>query len=396
MEKAKYLIIGNGIAGLSAVKEIRKRDKEGSIIMVTREPYLTYYRIKLTEYIAKDFHDYDLLVNDKNWYKENNIKVLLSKIVESLDVDNNKIRLDDSREIGYEKLLLATGSRPFIPPIAGKYKQGVVALRTLDDLIYIKNYFSECENIVVIGGGILGLEAAWSLKILGKKVSVIGRSFRLMPKQLDEEIGNKLEKRLTEEGIDIYLSSTVDEILGESEVNGVRLDNGMEIKTDSVLFSTGITPSIDIIRNTPIEFNKGIIVDNNLKTNIDNIYAAGDIVEVNGKLIGLWTSSNEQGKIAGLNMVGEDVEYTGLKPFTTLRLGDIKVFSVGDIQKFDKVYEYKDDDKLIHHKLFISDGKITGGILFGDIRDMGKLKNAVIEKINIDSYLEDNLPFVQR
>ncbi|NMB27189.1 MAG: NAD(P)/FAD-dependent oxidoreductase [Tissierellia bacterium] len=394
MEETKYLIIGNGIAGLSAAKEIRKRDKEGSIVMVTREPYLTYYRIKLTEYIGKDFQDDDLLVNGESWYKENNIKILLSKIVENLDVDNNKIRLDDSREIGYEKLLLATGSRPFIPPIAGKYKQGVVALRTLDDLIYIKNYFSECENIVVVGGGILGLEAAWSLKTLGKEVSVIGRSSHLMPKQLDEEIGNKLEERLTEEGIKIYLSSTVDEILGKSQVNGLRLDNGIEIKTDSVLFSTGIIPSIDIVRNTPIEFNKGIIVDNNLKTNVDNVYAAGDSIEVNGKSIGLWTSSNEQGRIAGSNMAGKPMEYTGLKPFTTLRLGDIKIFSVGDIEKFDKVYEYRDEDKSIHHKLFTSDGKITGGILFGDIKDMGKLKNAVTEKVSIDSYLEDNLPFV--
>ena len=396
MERTKYLIIGNGIAGLSAAKEIRNIDKEGSIIMVTREPYLTYYRIKLTEYIGKDFQDDDLLVNGEGWYKEKNIKVLLSKIVEDLDIDNDKIRLDDGMEIGYEKLLLATGSRPFIPPIAGKFKKGVLALRTLKDLRYIKDYFSECKNIAVVGGGLLALEAAWSLKTLGKKVTVVGRSSYLLKKQLDEEIGNKLGERLIEEGINICLSSTVDEILGETQVNGVRLDNGMEIEVDSVLFSTGIIPNLEIVRDTPIEFNRGIMVDNNLKTNIDNIYAAGDLIEVNGKAVGLWTSSNEQGKIAGSNMVGKPVEYTGLKPFTTLRLGDIKIFSVGDIEKFDKVYEYRDEDKSIHHKLFTNDGKITGGILFGDIRDMGKLRNAVTEKMSIDTYLEDNLPFVQK
>lgn len=389
MDNIKYLIIGNGIAGLSAAREIRKIDDKGSMMMITNEPYLTYYRLKLTEYLSKDFEDEELLVNDEDWYKEKNIEVLLNMIVESLDVDKNEVKLDDGSTIKYEKLLLAMGSRPFIPPIPGKFKQGVLALRTLEDLKYIKSYFDECEDIVIIGGGPLSLEAAWHLNILGKNISLVVRSSYLMNKQLDEEISKKLEEKLIENGINIYLNSNTEEILGKAKADGIKLDNGEHIKADGVLFSTGIVPNIDIVRDTPIKFNRGIIVDNKFKTNIDNIYAAGDVAEVDGRIIGLWTSSNEQGKVAGSNMAGKIVEHTEAKPFTTLRLGDdINIFSMGNVDEYDKVYEHKEDNGNIHHKIFTTDGKITGGILFGDIKDMGKLRKAIIENMDIDSYLE--------
>ncbi len=389
MEKVEYLIVGNGIAGLSAAREIRNNDNDGSILMVSSEPYLTYYRLKLTEYLYKEFEDEELLVNKESWYREKNIKVLLSKIVEKLDLDNNRVVLDDGVEIEYEKLLLATGSRPFIPPVAGKFKQGVLALRTLKDLRYIKGYFSECKDVTVVGGGLLGLEAAWALKNLGKNVTIIEFAPYLLPKQLDEETSQKLKEKLIREGFNLYLSSSAEEILGENTANGIRLNDGQEIKTDGVLFSVGIRPNIDIVRDTNIEIDKGILVNDNLRTNIDNVYAAGDAVETDGMIIGLWSSGNEQGKIAGANMTGKPMEYTGPKLFTNLQIGNIKLFSVGNIKDFDNVYEYEDREKEIHHKLFTTDGKLTGGILFGDIKNMGKLKNGVNEKVSIDSYLKE-------
>ncbi|GFN34241.1 NAD(P)/FAD-dependent oxidoreductase [Tepidimicrobium xylanilyticum] len=384
METTKYLIIGNGIAGLSAAKEIRNNDSESSIIMISSEPYHTYYRIKLTEYISKDFEETELLVNKDSWYEERDIKVQLNKIVETIDVEDQKIRLDDGTEIKYEKLLIATGSRPFIPPIAGKYKKGVLALRTLKDLKYIKNYFNKCNNITVIGGGLLGLEAAWSLTKLGKNVSIVEFAPYLLPKQLDEELANKLKDKLVRKGFNIYLSSAADEILGKEQVDGILLNNGQILKSDGVLFSVGIRPNIDLVRDTPIAFDKGVIVNKYLETNIENIYAAGDVIELDGRIIGLWTSANEQGKIAGANMSGKTLEYTEPKLFTSLILDDIKLFSVGDVKNFDRVYEYMEGD--IHHKIFANNDRITGGILFGDIRDMSKLKKAVDERMDMKSY----------
>ena len=389
MKSTKYLIIGNGIAGLSAAKEIRKNDIEGSITMVSSEPYLTYYRVRLTEYLYKEYNDEELLVNKEDWYEENNIEVLLSKIVEELDTNNNKIKLDDGTEIEYEKLLIATGSRPFIPPVAGKFKKGVLALRTLRDLEYINDYFSTKENITVIGGGLLGLEAAWSLKQLGKKVNIVEFAPYLLPRQLDEELSRKLEEKLINEGFNLYLNAAAEEILGENVANGIKLNNGTEFETDAVLFSVGVRPNLDLIRDTEIKFNKGILVDSNLKTNIDNIYAAGDVIEVDGKTIGLWTSSNQQGKIAGRNMSGGTLEYREPRPYASLNLGNIKLFSMGNINEYDFIYEYIDGE--IYHKLFVTNDKLTAAILFGDTKDMGKVKTGIENGIDIEEYLEDKL-----
>lgn len=383
----KYLIIGNGVAGYEAVKEIRKNDQEGSILMVSEESYLTYYRPRLSEYLSKDFINEDLLINDKSWYEERNIDVLLGKVVRKIDIENNKVILDNDDSIEYENLLIATGSRPFIPPLEGKSKNGVLALRTLDDLHYIKGYFEKCEDIVVIGGGLLGLEAAWNLNKLGKKVSVVEFESYLLPKQLDAEISKKLESNLIEEGIKVYIGTSADKIIGEEKVEGILINKDKTIKADGVLFSVGVRPNIDLVRDTQVKYNRGIIVDEHLRTNVENIYAAGDVIEKDGVVMGLWTCAKEQGKIAGANMSGNPMKYILQSPSTTLKLGKISLFSVGNIKEYDNIYEFKDDDKGIHKKLFITDGKITGGILFGDTKDMSKLKKAVFENISIETYL---------
>lgn len=387
MDAYKYLLVGNGIAGHSAAKEIRENDKEGSILMVSEESYLTYYRPRLSEYLSKQFDDEELLVKKDSWYDERKIDVLLNRTVVKIDIDKNKVQLDGGREIIYEKLLIATGSRPFIPLLEGKSKEGVMALRSLKDLHYIKRYFSECNDVAVVGGGLLGLEAAWSLKELGKNVSIIEYSSHLLSKQLDEEISQKLEIMMSNEGFKVYLSSSAEKILGNSRVEGVVLNGNRAIKTDGILFSTGIVPNVDLVRDTQVRYNRGIIVDEHLKTNIGNICAAGDVIEKDGIIMGLWPFASEQGKIAGANMSGKSLEYNWSDPFTILKLGDIKLFSIGEIKQFDKIHEFKYDEKNIHKKLFTTEDKLTGGILFGDTKDMGKLKKAVIENQDIESYL---------
>ena len=394
MERIKYLIIGNGIAALAAVREIRKTDEEGSIVMVTNESSYTYYRVKLTEYLSKEFNDDDLLVAKKEWYDENNIQVILSKIVEKIDLEDEKIILDDGKEIPYEKLLITTGSRPFIPPINGKFKEGVFALRSLADLRYIQDYLKRCEDVSVIGGGLLGLEAAWALKELGKKVSIVEFAPYLLPRQLDKEISDKLEAGLSKLGFTIYLDSQAEEILGEGKTNGIKLNGNREIKTDAILVSSGIRPNLDLVRESKIEHDKGIKVDKNLKTNIENIYAAGDVIEKDGMVLGLWTAANEQGKVAGANMTGGEQEYNYPKLFASLQLGDIKLFSAGIINDFDKIYEEKDEDQGIHHKIFVKEGKIVGAILFGDVKDMVKVKNAVVSKLAVDEFITEDSKFI--
>ncbi len=396
MDKVKYLIIGNGIAGLSAAKEIRKNDKTGSIIMVSSEEYLTYYRLKLTKSLGEDISSEELLINKQSWYDDRNIKVVLGKIVEKIDTRDNLVVLDDSSLIKYEKLLIATGAKPFIPPIHGKFKEGVFALRTIRDLNYIKKYLLDVDRVSVIGGGLLGLEAAWSLMQLGKKVSIVEFAPYLLPRQLNKELGEKLANKLEKHGMKIYLPNTAEEIIGDGRSTGIIVNDGETIKSDAILISSGIRPNLDLIRDTDICFDKGVKVNSNLQTNIDNVYAAGDIVEINDMVIGLWTTSNEQGRIAGANMTGIKEEYIHPKLFSTLAIGDIEIFSAGNIQDYDEIYEYCDEIKDLNHKLFLSNGKITGGILFGDLKEINNIRNAVFSQIKIEDYLDTGIKFIKK
>lgn len=393
MEKAKYVIIGNGIASLSAMREIRRKDNKGTIKVVSSESVLTYYRTKLTEYISKDFKDEELLVAKEEWYKDNKIDLYLNKIVEKIDIDNNKIVFDDSKEIGYEKLLIATGGRPFIPPIIGKFKEGVFALRALKDLHYLREYLKDIKNVTVIGGGLLGLEAAWAIKQLDKKVNIVEFAPYLLPKQLDEEIARKLQYKLEEEGFNVYLDSRVEEILGEGKVDRIKLNRDRILDTDAIIISTGIIPNIELVRDTDIKYNKGIVVDKNLKTNVDNIYAAGDVIEIDEMIFGLWSMSNAEGKVAGANMTGEYEEYINPSIFTNLQLGNLKLFSAGIVDVFDSIYEYIGEN--IHDKIFVKQEKIVGAILFGDLSKMNKVRSAVISNIDINSFLEKDNSFTK-
>lgn len=390
---SKYLIIGNGIAGLSAAKEIRNNDKEGSLTIISAEAYLTYYRVKLSRVLASKLNEDSLLVNKEEWYKDNNIDVILNSVVQRIDIEKKQVLLQDGRIYSYDKLLIATGSRPFIPPIEGSDKNGVFALRTLDDVERVQIHCIGCDTYTVLGGGLLGLEAAWSLKELGRKVNVIEFAPYLLSRQIDEEIANKLKEKFKGHGINIYTSSVAKEIIGDDIISGLKINDGEIIETNGILISAGVRPNLDLVMNTPIEYDKGIKVDLHLKTNVDNIYAAGDVIEIDGRPVGLWTAGNEQGKIAGTNMVGGDKTYTQAKLFANLKIGDIEIFSAGDITNYDAIYEYIDEEKDIHHKLFVLDKKIMGVILYGDLKQMSNLKNATISNMDIEEYLKTGLPF---
>lgn len=396
MDKIKYLIIGNGIGGLSAAREIRSKDRSGSILMISKEAYPSYYRMRLTEALAKDMKLEDLLVNKPQWYEENNIQLLLARRVLKIIPEDNKVLLEDNEEISYEKLLIATGSRPFVPHMTGSYKKGVFTLRDLEDLKTIKSYIKDIKRVTVVGGGLLGIEAAWSLKLLGKTVSIVEFAPYLLPKQLDKELGEKLAEKLNNQGIRTHLPYAVEGVNGRDGVSEIRLRNGDILKADAVLISTGIVPNIDLARETAIETNRGIIVDKYLRTKVDNIYAAGDVAEYNGLVLGLWTTANEQGKIVARNMLGESAEYTHPKPFSSLRIGDIRLFSAGDILDYDQIYEYRNENQDIINKLYVKDNKISGGILFGDIRDMNSFKNAIFSREDLATYLKDRPDFTKK
>lgn len=385
----QYVILGNGVAGMTAAEEIRKIDKGCSIKLLTEEKYLTYYRVKLSHCISKDFESKDLLIHNEGWYKERNIEVILGIKANSIDTINSRVVLENGCNISYDKLLLANGSSCFIPPVLGKEKKGVFALRTLDDLKNIQSYFPNCKEVSVIGGGLLGLEAAWALKDKGFTVTVVEFSHILLPRQLDEELAGYVKNKLELLGLKIYLSSSSQEILGDEVVKGLSLKDGRAIASDMILFSAGIIPNTKIVKETGIVVNKGIVVDERMKTSLDHIYAAGDVAEFNGVVMALWSTASDQAKIAAKNMAGGNETYSVQQPATLLSLGDFSMFSVGEIRTNSQDIAYQKEN--IFHKLSIKDGKLVGGVLIGDVKKMGALKRAVNQNKDLSALLESNM-----
>lgn len=379
-----YLIIGNGIAGLAAAEEIRKNDENGKILIVSKEEIPTYWRTRLSALIAKDFNKDDIYVKKDAWYQEKNIEEKLDTEVEKLDLENNKAILANGEEIEYGKVLLATGARAFVPPIKNVESKGVFAIRSLDDLISFKEYAADKKEVVIIGGGILGLEAAFSVKELGKEVSVIEAADYILNRQLDHELSKKLEKSLNDMGIKTFTGKATEEILAnDGKVSGIKLSNGEEIKADVIMVQAGVRSIIDLAKNSNLEVDRGIIVNDNLQSKKENVYAAGDCAQIGNFTIGLWTASQEMGKIVGRNMTGAKETYEKPKPFSTLMIGNIKVFSAG-MTSGEGIEEMKAKKDGNIYKLFKKDGKFVGGILWNDIKMQNDVKDLVFNGKNLE------------
>ena len=375
-----YLIVGNGIAGLKAAESIRKKDENASIVIISKAADYTYWRTKLSELICKDFTNDDILVKKLDWYEKNNIEVKLQNEVEKLDLEGKKAILKNGDQIEYGKALIATGSHPFVPPIKNIDSKGVFAIRTVDDLNYFKSHIKENKKVIIIGGGLLGLEAAFSIKNAGCEVLVIETFDYILGKQLDNELSLKLEKELNNAGIETSTGKNTSEILEkDGKVCGIKLDDGEEIEAGTILVQTGVRNDLDVAINSGLKTERGIIVDETLKTSDENVYAAGDCMQLGQATIGLWTASMEMGEIAGSNMTGDNKTYQTPKPFSSLLLGDIKLFSAG-FNKGEGIKEVKKEDGEKVYKLFKKDGKYVGGILYKDIKFQNDVKKIVFEK----------------
>ncbi len=374
-----YLIVGNGIAGLKAAESIRKKDENASIVIISKAADYTYWRTKLSELICKDFTNDDILVKKLDWYEKNNIEVKLQNEVEKLDLEGKKAILKNGDQIEYGKALIATGSHPFVPPIKNIDTKGVFAIRTVDDLNSFKKHINENKKVIIIGGGLLGLEAAFSIKNAGCEVLVIETFDYILGKQLDNELSLKLEKELNNAGIETSTGKNTSEILEkDGKVCGIKLEDGEEIEGGTILVQTGVRNDLDVAINSGLKTERGIIVDETLKTSDENVYAAGDCMQLGQATIGLWTASMEMGEIAGSNMTGDDKTYQTPKPFSSLLLGDIKLFSAG-FNKGEGIEEVKKEDGEKVYKLFKKEGKYVGGILYKDIKFQNDVKKIVFE-----------------
>ena len=369
-EPLKSLILGNGAAGIEAALQLRKYDPDTSITMLTDSRWLHYFRPKLVHFLAEEQSPEGLVVYDEDFYKKKTIYNVLGRKAASVDTSSRRVTDEFGGVYAYDRLLIATGSRPFVPPIDGIQKDGVFTLRSITDAQKIRRYSEKVDQTVVIGGGLLGLENAFSLQSLGKKVTVIEFAPWLLPRQLDEAGGKHLKKLLEEKGLTFLLNAQVEHIRGGAHVEGVQLKDGRFVPCGAVLVSAGVRGDMDFLKGSPIAVNRGIVVDDRMRTNIEGVWAAGDVAEHRGLTYGLWTVAREQGQVAGLDMAGQPTEYKGSLPSSLLKITGINVFSMGDVEAGGQIFEAQDN--LAYKKLVVGEGnKPLSAMVVGDKAAIG-------------------------
>lgn len=385
----KFVIVGNGAAGFYAADSIRKRNKTAKIMLLSNEDELTYYRPALSDFINEEIKKEDFYIEGKKWYEKNDIELLLGVNVDSIDEKSKKIILDNKSVIDYDKLILANGSSNFIPPINGHDLEGVYTLRNKKDLENIKLNLYKAKNVLIIGGGLLGLEAAYEMKLAKKEVTVVEAMPNLLSKQLDKEGSVFLENILKENGLNLILDKFIDSLEGDSKVSKAKFKDGTTIDVDMVIFSVGVRPNINIAKNTNIEINKGIIVDEYMKTSLKDIYSCGDVAEINSMIWAIWPAAIDMGKVAGANACGDKIKFkvenypVGLDVFNT------KVFSIGNINDTDSFITLNKKD--VYKKLFFKNDILVGAICINDLSKNVSIIKLIEEKANYIKVLSENI-----
>lgn len=393
MEKYKYLIIGGGVAGTTAAGTIREKDPKGSIAIVSDEPHYLYSRIMLSKpnFFLGDIPFDQIWLRDEDWYKNKEIDFYGGKVAVDLKHEENKVLLDDGNSIEYNKLLLAPGVTPRKLEVPGVELKGVHYLRTLDQGKGIIESVSEIEEAVTVGGGFISFEMANLMRLSGAKTHIIIREERFWEPILDETASNIIEKAIEDSGVEIIRQAEVKEINGDNKVKSVTLDNGVEIKCDAVICGIGAVCNVDWLKDSEVETDRGIVADDHLATNVPGVWAAGDGAQFSDPILeeevqlGNWVNAQEQGRVAGLNMVGEDMPFNFVS-FYTSHAFDTSIAFVGNVRP-------KQDYKTVtrqgpaenqHVQFLLVGGELVGAVLLNQASLMQPVSKIIERNIKME------------
>ncbi|MCK5718902.1 MAG: nitrite reductase large subunit NirB [Thiomargarita sp.] len=371
--KEKLVCIGNGMAGIRTIEELLKlAPDQHEITVFGSEPYGNYNRILLSPVLAGEKTIEDIILNEKEWYQENNITLYTNYTVTVINRGKREVKTDKGINVKYDRLLIATGSNPFIIPISGSELTGVVGFRDIQDVHNMLDMAGQGKNAVVIGGGILGLEAANGLMQQGMQVTVVHLLDNLMEQQLDKTAATLLQLSLEKRGLKFLMAAETTAILGERNVTGVRFKDGKEIPADLVVMAVGIRPSIKLAQQAGIYCERGIVVNDTLQTFDPRIYAVGECVQHRNQLYGLVAPLFEQAKVCANHLANLGyARYEGSVVSTKLKVTGIDLFSAGDFQVKEDSDEliFQDPSQGIYKKLVIENNRIKGAVLYGDTID---------------------------
>jgi nitrite reductase (NADH) large subunit len=373
MKKEKLILIGNGMAGVRTVEELLKLAPEKyDITVFGAEPYGNYNRILLSPVLAGEKTIDEIMINSEEWYTQNNITLLKGAMVTQIDRINRKVIAADGTEREYDRIILATGSNPFVLPVPGKDLPGVITFRDIHDVNAMLDSSKKHKNAVVIGGGLLGLEAANGLMKQGMSVIVVHLLDCLMERQLDKPAADLLRLSLEDRGMKFFMEEQTESILGDTRVTSVRFKSGIEIGTDLVVMAVGIRPNADLARQSGLYCERGVMVNDTMQTFDPRIYAIGECVQHRGTTYGLVAPLFEQAKVCANHLAEYGIaRYEGSVTSTKLKVTGIDLFSAGNYLGGDDTEDmiYKDSTQGIYKKLVIKNNKIEGAVLYGDTID---------------------------
>ena len=366
-----YLIIGAGAAGVSAAKEILKnRKKDDKISIFTDENYPFYYRPRLIECLSGEVEVEEIIINDEQWFEDNNINLHLDEKITEIDLGNKVIK-SNSDQYNYDKLLLANGSHCFVPPFSGVDLENIFTLRTAADLKVINKAAEKAKKAVVVGGGLLGLEIAYNFARAGLDTTVLEVAPYLLPMQLDKKGGDLLEQKLKENDVKVITDATTKGFDGQQSVEKVVLED-QEIEADLVLISTGVRSNTSLIENLDIEINNGVKVNSKMQTSNPDVYAAGDVAEYEGEIYGIWPPSLAQGRVAGTVMSGGEAEFDGYVRSHKLKVAGINVVSLGELNEEGDYEEEIIVDNDTYVKVIKDNGKKIGVLIVGQYSEQNQ------------------------
>lgn len=369
----KLVVVGNGMAGIACVEHILKYNHNFDITIFGDETHVNYNRILLSSVLAGEKTPDDIVLNDIDWYRSNGLKPRLGVRITGIDSNLRTITGSDGSVTAFDKLILATGSTAFVPPIPGTDKKNVHVFRTLDDTRALLEKSRPGSKAVVIGGGLLGLEAARGLQVQGCQVTVVHLADFLMERQLDLTGGSYLARKMENLGVRVILSTQTQALLGNGRVEGLRFASGDELEADLVVVAAGIRPNTELGRKAGLEVRRGIVVNDFMETSHPDIFAVGECTEHRGQIFGLVAPLLEQGKVLAATITGNrGPVFTGASPAAKLKIMGVDVFSAGDTddsQPGVEVIRYEDPALGIYKKLLVKDNRLLGVILVGDASD---------------------------
>ncbi len=393
--KQKLILIGSGMVGARFIERLLVEAPEKYDIRVfNKEPVGGYNRIMLSPVLAGEKPLPDIMTHDENWFEARSVHLHTSTEIVGIDQQAKTVTTHQGDEYAYDTLIIATGSSPFIIPVPGHDLPGVVAFRDIRDVNLMIDVSQKKQKAVVIGGGLLGLEAANGLIKRGMDVTVVHLGDVLMEMQMDAVSGKLLQKSLEEGGMKFIMQGQTSEILGDSHVTGVKMADGRMADADLVVMAVGIRPNVGVGKKMGLEVNRGIVVNDQLQTSKPDVYALGECVEHRGQLYGLVAPLYEQAQVLAETLAGKEAAYQGSFVSTKLKVTGISLFSAGDFSDSEgsESLVYKDLTQNVYRKVVLKENKIQGAVLFGDVTGSNWIFENLVSQENVSAY-RDTLVF---